>query len=78
VAAAQNPPAGTAKKIVDFLATTGRPVARAVIARKLGLTGPQVGMALKREKDRKPPAVLPLGNGAWVHASVADQYAHAA
>jgi hypothetical protein len=78
VAAATTAPVGTAKKIVDFLHAAGRPVARATIAHKLGLTGPQVGMALKREKDRQPPAVVPLGNGAWVHTTIAHEYADAA
>lgn len=78
VAAATTAPVGTAKKIVDFLYAAGRPVARATIAHKLGLTGPQVGMALKREKDRQPPAVVPLGNGAWVHTTIAHEYADAA
>jgi hypothetical protein len=78
IAAATTAPIGTAKKIVDFLHAAGRPVARAVIAHKLGLTGPQVGMALKREKDRQPPAVVPIGNGAWVHSTIAHEYADAA
>lgn len=78
VAAAQTAPVGTAKKIVDFLYAAGCPVARATIAHKLGLTGPQVGMALKREKDRQPPAVVPIGNGAWVHSTIAHEYADAA
>lgn len=78
VVAAQTAPEGTAGRIVEFLRAAGRPVARAVIAHKLGLTGPQAGMALKREKDRKPPQVVSLGNGAWVHASLADEYADAA
>lgn len=76
--AAQTPPAGTAGRIIEYLSHAGRPVTRAVIARKLGLTGPQAGMALKRERDRTPPAVISLGNGAWVHAAIADQYADAA
>jgi hypothetical protein len=77
-AAATAAPEGTAKKIIDFLYAAGRPVARAVIAHKLGLTGPQVGMALKREKSKQPPLVVPIGHGAWIHASLADQYADAA
>lgn len=57
----------TARKIVAFLLQHGKPVAPAIIAKSLGLTGPQVRTALKRMKDDPAAPIVNLGHGAWTH-----------
>lgn len=57
----------TARKIVAFLLQHGKPVAPAIIAKSLGLTGPQVRTALKRMKDDPTVPIVNLGHGAWTH-----------
>lgn len=68
----------TARKIVAFLHKHGKPTAPAIIARSLGMTGPQVRTALKRMKDDPNVPVINLGHGAWVHTDHATDYAKAA
>lgn len=57
----------TARKIVAFLLQHPKPVAPAIIAKSLGLTGPQVRTALKRMKDDPTVPIVNLGHGAWTH-----------
>lgn len=71
-------PAGTAEKIAAYLRKTGRPTAPAVIAKALGLTGPQVRQCLKREKDKPGSPIVALDHGAYVHADHAADYQEAA
>ena len=71
-------PAGTAEKIAAYLRKTGRPTAPAVIAKALGLTGPQVRQCLKRLKDRPGSPIVALDHGAYVHADHAAEYETAA
>ncbi|GAA0454353.1 hypothetical protein [Streptomyces olivaceiscleroticus] len=68
----------TARKIADFLRERGKPAPPAVIAKNLGLTGPQVRTALKRMKNDPEAPVVTIGHGAWIHTDHAGEYATAA
>lgn len=68
----------TGHRIVHYLLKRGTPAAPAVIARDLGLPGPQIRKALTRMKDRPSAPVVNIGLGAWVHADHAAEYSEAA
>ncbi|MFD7922523.1 hypothetical protein ACFV3R_25265 [Streptomyces sp. NPDC059740] len=78
VPATPGAPKGTAGRIVEYLLRHGKPTAPALIAKALGLPGPQVRTALKRMKDDPATPVISLGHGTWVHTAHADNYATAA
>lgn len=69
---------GTTHRIVEFLLQHGKPTAPALIAKALGLTGPQVRTALKRMKEDPQVPVISIGHGAWTHTAHAEQYTAAA
>ncbi|MBM7058817.1 hypothetical protein [Streptomyces durocortorensis] len=68
----------TGKKVVAFLQQHGKPVSPAIIAKSLGMPGPQVRTALKRMKDDPTIPVVNVGHGAWVHEDHAADYMAAA
>lgn len=68
----------TVRKILAWLLQHGKPAAPAVIARALGLTGPQVRKALGRMKNDPATPVVNIGHGAWIHADHAAEYTTAA
>ncbi|MFI8007946.1 hypothetical protein [Streptomyces sp. NPDC086010] len=82
VPAAVEPPqpglSATARKIVAFLHQHGKPTAPAIIAKSLGMPGPQVRTALTRMKDDPNAPVVNIGHGAWVHEDHAADYMAAA
>ncbi|MER0443207.1 hypothetical protein ABR738_01205 [Streptomyces sp. Edi4] len=62
----------TSLKIVAFLHQHARPAAPAIIAKTLGMTGPQVRKALGRMKDDPKAPIVNLGHGAWLHKDHLD------